>query len=66
MSSLPKMGTIERVILDKLMSSPNGATYLDFDPALGITEEVMESAIQRLQFGVFESEDGDEAIKFDS
>jgi len=62
---MPKEGSIDRIILDKLMASPGGATYLDFDPALGITAEIMDGAIIRLTHGIYESE-SDDQIKFDS
>lgn len=63
--SPPKEGTIERIVLDKLLDSEDGCTYLDFDPALGITEEVMDDIIERLAHGIYESED-DHALKFNS
>lgn len=61
----PKQGTIERIVLDKLLSNEDGFTYLDFDPALGITEAIMDDIVERLTHGIYESED-DSAIKFDS
>ncbi len=63
--SPPKEGTIERIVLDKLLDSEDGCTYLDFDPALGITEDVMDEIIERLAHGIYESEDDDER-KFDA
>ena len=59
---LPRVGTIERVVLDKLLSSDNGVTFLDFDPSLGITDEVLEGVVERLRHGIFESDCDDEII----
>jgi len=65
MPLIPKEGTIERIVLDKLIENEGGITYLDFPEHLNITEELLEQAVTNLQTGIFESED-DVQIKFDS
>lgn len=62
---IPKLGTIERIVLDKLLVSTDGVSFFDFDPVLGITDEILAEVVERLRHGIFESEFDDE-IKFDA
>ena len=59
---LPKVGTVERVVLDKLLTSESGVSFFDFDPVLGITEEILAAVVERLRHGIFESDCDDEII----
>lgn len=51
---MPKKGTLERLMLDKMITS-NGVTYLDF-VGTGITEENIDQIAQNLRNGMFEAE----------
>ena len=55
---MPKQGTLERVMLDKLMESKNGVTFLDF-VGTGITEDNIDQIAENLRHGMYESEDDD-------
>lgn len=59
MPKLPKQGTIERIVLDKLMDAgDDGITYLDFtDPP--ISEERLTEVIVNLQSGMFDMEESE-------
>lgn len=61
---IPKQGTLERILLDKLEAAPEGVTYLDL-VGTGITEENIEQLITNLQYGMYESENDDE-LEFDA
>lgn len=61
---IPKQGTLERILLDKLQEMPEGVTYLDLI-GTGITEENIEQLIKNLQSGMYESESDDE-LEFDA
>jgi len=69
MGLIPKVGTLERKMLDKLVekfdAGEPGVTYFDFTPDEGITEENIDLVVQNLRNGIFESED-DDLIRFDS
>ena len=52
---MPKKGTLERLMLDKLLAGEGGVTYLDF-VGTGITEENIESVVENLRTGMYESE----------
>jgi hypothetical protein len=62
MNALPKKGTIERAVLEKLSESGDeGVTFLDFtDPP--ISEAQLEDAIENLRTGMFERE-GDDDVR---
>jgi hypothetical protein len=62
MALMPKQGTLERIVLDKMLSGP--VTYLDF-VGTGVTEENIDQIVQNLRNGMFEAEDDDQ-VKFDS
>ena len=64
MPLIPKQGTLERVVLDKMMASKEGVTFLDF-VGTGVTEDNIEQIVQNLRTGMFEAEN-DGAVKFDS
>ena len=55
---IPKAGTLERVMLDKLMESENGVSFLDF-VGTGITEDNIDQIAENLRHGMYESEDDD-------
>jgi hypothetical protein len=61
---IPKIGTLERLLFDKLITSESGVTFLDF-VGTGITEENIGQIIQNLQHGMYDSE-MDSKINFDS
>ena len=61
---IPKEGTLERLVLDKLIDSETGVTYLDF-VGTGITEDNIDQLIQNLRHGMFEDED-DHELKEDA
>lgn len=58
MSSKPKVGTIERIVLDKLQEAgAEGITHFDFtDPP--ISETRLAEVIENLKNGMFEREEG--------
>lgn len=51
---MPKKGTLERVMLDKMMTGAH-VSYLDF-VGTGITEENIDQIAQNLRNGMFEAE----------
>lgn len=53
---MPKTGTLERVLLEKMLENPEGVTFLDL-VGTGITEENIDQIAQNLRNGMFESED---------
>lgn len=55
---MPKQGTLERIMLDKMANSTNGVTYLDF-VGTGITEENIEQVAQNLENGMYAAENDD-------
>ena len=63
-----KTGTLERVLLDKMIefqrAGKGGVTFLDLE-GTGITEENIGQIATNLKYGIFEI-DEDNAIKFDS
>ena len=61
---IPKAGTLERMMLDKMMSRPDGVSYLDFI-GTGITEENIDHIAQNLRHGMYESE-ADNLLKEDA
>jgi len=62
----PIEGSIERIVLDKLIDSAGkGITIYDFPEYLNITADVLEQTIRNLEHNIFKSEN-DDLIKFDS
>jgi hypothetical protein len=61
----PKAGTLERLVLEKLVEVPAGITFLDFPPEVNMTDEKLAEAISNLRSGMFESEQDDQ-ISFDA
>lgn len=62
---LPKAGTIEREILERLAAAGSEGICLMDVQDLGLSEEGLAEVIERLQHGLYESE-ADGAIKFDA
>ena len=52
---IPKKGTLERLMLEKLWDSKDGVTFLDF-VGTGITQDNIDQIVKNLQTGIFESE----------
>lgn len=61
---MPKVGTLERIMLDKMLSQKHGVSFLDFI-GTGITEENIDQVAQNLRSGLYEDED-DAVMKFDA
>lgn len=53
---LPKQGTLERLLLQKMIDQPEGVTFLDF-VGTGITEDNIDQLVQNLRNGMYESEE---------
>jgi hypothetical protein len=64
MSVFPKVGTVEAIVLERMFHKPEGVTYLDFAD-IGLTDDSLREIVQRLQHGLFESDD-DERLKLDA
>ena len=52
---IPKKGTLERLLLDKLLVSNGGVSFLDFVGS-DITEDNIEQVAKNLRNGMYESE----------
>lgn len=54
---MPKVGTLERLMLDAMVGAPEGGgvTFLDF-VGTGITEDNIDQIAQNLRSGMYESE----------
>ena len=61
---IPKEGTLERVMLDKMAIKKEGVSFFDFI-GTGITEENIDKVAQSLMNGMLEAENDDD-IKFDA
>ena len=61
---MPKQGTLERLVLEKLEASTTGVTYLDF-VGTGATEANIDQIVQNLRNGMFEAENDNE-LKVDA
>lgn len=61
---LPKEGTLERLMLDKLMSHPEGVSFMDFI-GTGITEDNIDQIAENLRHGMYEC-DNDTLLKEDA
>jgi hypothetical protein len=65
MALFPKQGTLERVLIDKMIErEPNGVSHLDFI-GTGITEDNIDQIVSNLSNGMYESED-DHLLKEDA
>lgn len=59
MPLMPRVGTLERLLLDAMIESNkfgNGVTFMDFE-GTGITEGNINQIAQNLRNGMYESED---------
>ena len=56
---MPKNGTLERMLVDAMLASEEGVTYLDL-AGTGITEDNIEQVAQNLRNGMFEAENDNE------
>lgn len=56
---MPKKGTLERVLVDAMLASKEGVTFLDL-AGTGITETNIEQVAQNLRNGMFEAENDNE------
>ena len=52
---IPKKGTLERLLLDKLLVSNGGVSFLDFVGS-DITKDNIEQVAKNLRNGMYESE----------
>ena len=65
MPGMPKAGTLERLVLERLIENgAAGVTYMDFI-GTGVTEGNIDQIVQNLRTGMYESE-GDDSLRFDS
>jgi len=55
---LPKEGTLERLMLEKMIEHENGVTFLDF-VGTGITEDNIDQVAENLRTGMYASESDD-------
>ena len=62
----PKVGTLESILLEAMLSKPQGegVSYLDF-VGTGITEDNIDQIVNNLRHGMYESED-DSSLKQDA
>ena len=56
---IPREGTLERVMLEKMASQDAGVSFLDF-VGTGITEENIDQIAQNLRSGMYEAENDNE------
>lgn len=59
MMLIPKDGTLERLMLEKLIDKPKGVTFMDF-VGTGITKDNIDQIAQNLRHGMFEAQNDDE------
>lgn len=64
MFSMPKKGTLERIMVEKMLEQPEGVTFLDF-VGTGITEDNIDQIAQNLRNAMYEAED-DHTLKEDA
>ena len=63
--SMPAKGTLERVMIDKMIElDPVGVTFMDF-VGTGITEDNIDQIAQNLRYAMYVAE-GDECSKVDA
>lgn len=57
---MPKVGTLERIMVDKMIEcDPVGVSYLDL-VGTGITEDNIDQIVQNLRNGMFDAENDNE------
>lgn len=56
---LPKVGSLESILLAKMLEKPRGVTFMDFK-GTGITEENIGKLVENLRTGMFEAENDHE------
>jgi hypothetical protein len=61
---MPRLGTLERVMIDKMISQDEGVTFLDFF-GTGITEDNIDQVAKNLRYGMYQAED-DHELKEDA
>lgn len=62
---LPKPSTIEAVVLNKLITTEGGITWVDFEDKYEMTDAKLKKIVTNLRNGMFESEE-DSTLRFDS
>ena len=60
---IPAPGTLERLLLDKMLEKPEGVTFLDFR-GTGITANNIDAVANNLRSGMFVAENDNE-LKLD-
>lgn len=66
MSALPKVGSLESIVLAKMITIPEGITYLDFPEDSELhNPEKLDEIVCNLRSGMYEAED-DSLTRFDS
>lgn len=60
---MPASGTLERILLDKMLEKPEGVTFMDFQ-GTGITEQNIDDVANNLRFGMYVAEN-DAELKLD-
>ena len=66
MPALPKIGTLESIVLAKMLELPDGISCLNFTEGSELSNpEKLEEIVNNLRNGMFES-DEDNQVKFDS
>lgn len=63
-SGAPRAGTLERLVLEKMLEKPEGVTFLDF-VGTGVTEENIDGIIQNLRTGMYDGE-ADGSLRMDA
>jgi len=61
---MPKRGTLERLMVEKMLEKPGGVTFLDF-VGTGITENNIDQIAQNLRNCMYQAED-DHTLKQDA
>lgn len=56
---MPKAGSLERLMVEKMWEHPEGVTFFDFE-GTGITEENIDQIVQNLRTGMYEAENDHE------
>lgn len=63
-AGLPQVGTLERIVLDKMLEKPEGVTFLDF-VGTGVTEANIDGIVKNLMTGIYVGE-ADGTLKEDA
>ena len=61
---VPKVGSLERLMVEKMLEKPEGVTFFDFE-GTGITEDNIDQIVQNLRTGMYEAEN-DDTLKEDA